>query len=335
MAREKVSLVLPYDFEDVFTSLTIDEAGRLIRAIYAYERRGEEPDFSDSPFLLFTWKTHVKHVIDRNVKKYQEVCEKRKVAGSKGGKASGESRKTKQNEANEANACFDSDNEANEAIASHINGKVENSQKTKQNEANEAIAYEGDCDCEGDCEKEKDCEYDCDKNHPSNLQTTSCNNIAGLVKKAVDNFAPDKTENAEPDFDKPRSESLGGRNFEKSPEEDEYALSPPDAFKAFREAYPRKQGSLRDVQTAWVNATECGHVLPGDLVYAARNYARTCSGEKTDPRYIKMPQNFISSGLWKQYVPKYLPSCPHCHGQGIYEDSGGMVQCNCDRRYWP
>ncbi len=321
MAREKVSLVLPYDFEDVFTSLTTEEAGQLIRAIYAYERRGEEPDFSDSPFLQFTWKTHVKHVIDRNVKKYQEVCEKRKAAGSKGGKASGESRKKQ--------------NEANEAIASRINKEVEISQKTKQNEANEAIAYEGDCDCEGDCEKEKDCEYDCDKNHPSNLQSTSCNSIGGSEHKSVDNSAPDKTENAEPDFDKPRLASLDGWNFKKSPEGDEYALSPPDAFKAFREAYPRKQGSLRDVQTAWVNATEVGHVLPGDLVYAARKYARTCSDEKTEQRFIKMPQNFISSGLWKHYVPKYLPSCPHCHGQGIYEDGTRMVQCNCDRRYGP
>ena len=173
------------------------------------------------------------------------------------------------------------------------------------------------------------------ENHPSNLQTTSCNSISGCEQKPVDNSAPDKTQNAEPELDKPRSGSLDGWNLKNFPQGDEYALSPPDAFKAFREAYPRKQGTLRDVQTAWVNATEVGHVLPGDLVYAARKYARTCSDEKTDQRYIKMPQNFISSGLWKSYVPKYLPSCPHCHGQGIYEDSGRMVQCNCDRRYGP
>ena len=171
------------------------------------------------------------------------------------------------------------------------------------------------------------------ENHPSNIQTTSSNSIGPAVDKSVDNSASDKPGNAEQDFEKPRSPSLDGWNSEKPPEGDEYALSPPDAFKAFRAAYPRKQGALRDVQSAWVNATEVGHVLPGDLVYAARKYARTCREEDINPQYIKMPQNFISSGLWRQYIPKYLPSCPHCHGQGVYEDGDRMTLCDCDGRY--
>jgi hypothetical protein len=113
---------------------------------------------------------------------------------------------------------------------------------------------------------------------------------------------------------------------------DLYNLPGKDAFAIFREEYPRRQGALREVQTAWVTAV-AGGALPGDLVMAGRKYARVCSEEHTEQKYIKMPQNFISSGMWRQYVPKYLPSCPHCHGAGVYQGENGMIMCECNRRY--
>ena len=105
-----------------------------------------------------------------------------------------------------------------------------------------------------------------------------------------------------------------------------------DAFAIFREEYPRRQGALREVQTAWVTAI-AGGAAPGDLVMAGRKYAKVCSEEHTEQKYIKMPQNFISSGMWKQYIPRYLPSCQRCHGHGVYEGENGMIMCDCDRRY--
>ena len=141
--------------------------------------------------------------------------------------------------------------------------------------------------------------------------------------KSVDNS--DNVGNAEPDPDNDRPASLDGMDL--------YKLSSRDAFEMFRQKYPRRQGALRDVQTAWVTATVGSHILPGDLVRAAERYAEECRENGTEARFIKMPQNFISSGTWKQYAPKYLPSCPRCHGQGTYEQDGGMVMCDCDRRY--
>lgn len=136
--------------------------------------------------------------------------------------------------------------------------------------------------------------------------------------KSVDNS------NAQPGPDNSRAKSLDGLDL--------YSLPGKDAFAIFREEYPRRQGALREVQTAWVTAV-AGGALPGDLVMAGRKYARVCSEEHTEQKYIKMPQNFISSGLWKQYAPKYLPSCPHCHGQGVYQGENGMIMCECNRRY--
>lgn len=83
---QKTSLVLPYEFEIVFQSLPLEQAGMLILAIYDYEQRNVLPDFADNPMLMFAWNTHIKPKIDENVAKYQEVCEKRKASGNKGGR---------------------------------------------------------------------------------------------------------------------------------------------------------------------------------------------------------------------------------------------------------
>ena len=129
--QQKMSLILPYEFEIVFQSLPLAEAGRLVLAIYAYEQRNEVPNFSDNPMLQFAWGTHIKPKIDENIEKYNAVCEARRSAGSKGGKATQE----KQKQSNQANASF---------------GKQNN-----QKEANQAD-YDCDYDCDNDCDsKEK------------------------------------------------------------------------------------------------------------------------------------------------------------------------------------
>ena len=150
-------------------------------------------------------------------------------------------------------------------------------------------------------------------NHPS------VNNYSeSTSKEPVDNS------NAEPNPPKQQQPSLDGLDL--------YSLDNKQAFELFRKEYPRRQGTLRDVQTAWVNATIGDHILPGDLVMAARNYAARCTREKTEAKFIKMPQNFIKDG-WREFIPKHLPSCPRCHGQGVYEGENGMIMCDCDRRY--
>lgn len=173
-------------------------------------------------------------------------------------------------------------------------------------------------------------------NNPSIQQSKSSyssannNNISVYSARAREGEKPVAVsvcdDNAEQTTVVSRPASLDGMDF--------YNLSDSDACRVYREVYPRHQGSMVDIQTAWVLAI-AGGAKAGDIVMAAKKYAAECREKKTDPQYIKMPQNFISSGAWKQYVPKYLPSCPHCHGQGIYDDGGRMMMCDCDRRYGP
>lgn len=128
--QQKMSLILPYEFEIVFRSLPPEEAGRLILAIYGYEQRNEEPNFADNPSLQFSWGTHIKPKIDENIEKYNAICEARRSAGSKGGKST----QGKQKQSNQANASFD-----------------------KQN--NQMQTNQADYDCDYDC----DCDYEIKK----------------------------------------------------------------------------------------------------------------------------------------------------------------------------
>ena len=164
---------------------------------------------------------------------------------------------------------------------------------------------------------------------PSNIQTTSSNssdinNNIYISNEPVDNSQqPVDNSNAQQAADTVRPASLDGMDL--------YNLSSPEAFNLFRVEYPRHQGALRDVQAAWLTAI-AGGAAPGDLVMAARKYARQVREEKTEQRYISMPQTFLRD-RWRDYIPKYSPGCTKCHGKGVYEDGDRMVMCNCDRRY--
>lgn len=163
--------------------------------------------------------------------------------------------------------------------------------------------------------------HNLNNNIPSNKQTTSSLDIAEPVDKPVDNS--DNVGNAEPDPDNERPASLDGMDL--------YLMESPAAFNLFRAEYPRRQGALRDVQVAWVTAVAAG-AAPGDLVMAARKYAAECQAEKTEQKYIAMPQNFLKD-KWRTYIPKYSPGCTKCHGSGTYERDNQMYMCDCDRRY--
>ena len=127
---QKTSMVLPYEFEIVFKSLPLEEAGRLILAIYDYEQRNISPDFSGNPALKFAWNTHIKPKIDENVEKYDAICKARKNAGSKGGRPS----QNNQDKPKKANGFFDNQN---------------NQMGAKEPD------YDGDCDGDINNKKEK------------------------------------------------------------------------------------------------------------------------------------------------------------------------------------
>ena len=130
---QKTSMILPYEFEIVFQSLPMDEAGKLILAIYAYEQRNIIPDFSENPALMFAWNTHIKPKIDENIEKYKATCEARRTAGSKGGRPSQE-------------------NQNNQEKAKKANGFSENQNNQKVSEKAKEPDYDGDGDGDGDGE---------------------------------------------------------------------------------------------------------------------------------------------------------------------------------------
>ena len=138
---QKTSMILPYEFEIVFQSLPIDEAGKLILAIYAYEQRNIIPDFSENPALMFAWNTHIKPKIDENIEKYKATCEARRTAGSKGGRPSQENQN---NQEKAKKAIGFSDNQNNQKV----------SEKAKEPD------YDGDGD--GDYDGDGDGDYDGD-----------------------------------------------------------------------------------------------------------------------------------------------------------------------------
>ena len=108
----KNSFILYTEQKAVIDKLTDEQAGKLIKAIYAHET-GEEMeldailDLVITPFLT---------VLEKDKEKYEEKCEKRAQAGAKGGKQRvANQANAKQTQANQANATFAKQNQANQA----------------------------------------------------------------------------------------------------------------------------------------------------------------------------------------------------------------------------
>jgi len=115
----KDSFILYTSFGDAVASLSDEDAGRLLKGLYAYHR-DQDVDLPPLPKLLFL---AMLPKLQEDAAKYEQKLQARREAGAKGGVASGTSRRkqTKQNEANEANAS---------------SGK-----QTKQPQANEADMF--------------------------------------------------------------------------------------------------------------------------------------------------------------------------------------------------
>ncbi len=72
--KVKKTFSLYLDYWDWFKLLTDEEMGRLLRAIFRYEREGIEPDPADEKVNIFFQM--VKESLDRDRKHYEAVCNK-------------------------------------------------------------------------------------------------------------------------------------------------------------------------------------------------------------------------------------------------------------------
>jgi len=82
---EKNSFVIYHDLEEQTSLLSDEQLGRLLRAIFAYEKRGECPDFADDGMLLICFQ-FVRTTLDVNRRRYEEKCAKNAENGKKGGR---------------------------------------------------------------------------------------------------------------------------------------------------------------------------------------------------------------------------------------------------------
>lgn len=94
----KNSFVLYTDYRQHTALLSVEEKAQLLDAIFAYAA-GEEVELTGMALMAFSF---IKAQMDRDNAKYEEKCEKRKIAGSKGGLAKASN--AKQKVANVANA---------------------------------------------------------------------------------------------------------------------------------------------------------------------------------------------------------------------------------------
>ena len=99
----KNAFLLYKNHAEIFEKLSDEQAGKLIKAIFEYERTGITPELEPLLDMAFT---PIKQTIDIDAEKYAQKVEKRREAGSKGGK---------QRVANQANATFAKQTQANQA----------------------------------------------------------------------------------------------------------------------------------------------------------------------------------------------------------------------------
>ena len=99
----KTSFILFADQAEVINELSDEDAGKLMKAVYNYAATREVPNFEGVLKFVFI---PIRQSIDKNTERYNAVVEKRRIAGSKGGK---------QRVANQANATFAKQTQANQA----------------------------------------------------------------------------------------------------------------------------------------------------------------------------------------------------------------------------
>lgn len=132
----KSSTVLYHEILEQLEDFTDEQFGAVIRAIIEYDKNGILPTFEDKSILI-AFKV-LKPSIDRNKEKYEEICEKRKIAGSLGGKQKAE---------NLANASKCYQNLAN--LADNDNDNDIYILSKKERKENNINIKESACVCEG------------------------------------------------------------------------------------------------------------------------------------------------------------------------------------------
>ena len=116
---KKKSFILYSDYEDILNELSREEIGDLFIAIFKYENNGEILPLTGMAKMAFVM---IKKDLDRNALRYEEILEKKRIAGAKGGKQRVKNLvDINSDEANQASATFAKHNQANQADNDNVN----------------------------------------------------------------------------------------------------------------------------------------------------------------------------------------------------------------------
>ena len=124
MAEYKNNFIFYTDYYETLSLLTYEQKGRLLDALCLFQMGKDVPDLDSITSMAFMF---ISADMRRNNEKYDAISQKRRVAGSKGGKIS---------QANQANASFASENQANQANASdkdNVNDNVKDNVNDNDN----------------------------------------------------------------------------------------------------------------------------------------------------------------------------------------------------------
>lgn len=103
---EKKSFVMYADYQKHIARLSDGDAGKLMKAIFAYVNGSDEVQLSPAADMAFSF---IKERIDHDTEKWNAICQKRSEAGKK----SGESRRNKQTRTKRTSVPFVEQKQAN------------------------------------------------------------------------------------------------------------------------------------------------------------------------------------------------------------------------------
>lgn len=125
-----------FRWEHVIDNLTDREVGKLLKAMYHYRTKGENPNFGKNDRLNIFW-CDVVDWLDTSAKKYDDKVQQARYAGKK----SAENRNQKIGIDNPEQALIVSDQNENENSASNEIGQAKSDTKDDEEDENSIVQY--------------------------------------------------------------------------------------------------------------------------------------------------------------------------------------------------
>lgn len=269
-----------YDWEQNLKKLSDEQMGKAFRAMFAYEKRGEEYDGGD-PYIEMAMG-FISGAIDRNAQKYEEMCERNRRNGAKGGrprKSGGNSENPSEPEKADPDPECDRECDREADYECDYDSDPESDYERDR---------EADSDYEAECDREAEYEADCE---PASEREHGCGQDCGYECAHEPAPEPEREHGRDTDLMPLRAESPVGGVFS-------------DAERAFREEIcPHISDCISDDLHGWCD--KMGQETVVDAIYEASERGKRSWG------YIRG----ILSNWENEGRRKYYPEAPPVPGE--------------------